>query len=198
MNPLQWMGAVRMRVQTADKYTPHHQTVFFQLKYESSFHNIACNKSGEKYPQIKHCLQAKMVQQFWTNIPVNLIWEVMDFFTGGSVIIMEPCTFWPEATVKSWKPWWWIFVLQTQSFSFDYVLTDGLGYLWIIVMFLISCLDSHSDGTHSLQRIHWWKSDVMLHFSKYVLMKKQTHLHLGSPEGKYIFSKFSFLDELFL
>ncbi len=26
----------------------------------------------------------------------------------------------------------------------------------------ISCLDSHSDGTHSLQRIHWWASDVML------------------------------------
>ncbi len=30
----------------------------------------------------------------------------------------------------------------------------------------ISCLDSYSDGTHSLQRIHWWPSHVMLHFSK--------------------------------
>ncbi len=30
----------------------------------------------------------------------------------------------------------------------------------------INCLDSHSDGTHSLQRIHWWASDIMLHFSK--------------------------------
>ncbi len=39
----------------------------------------------------------------------------------------------------------------------------------------ISCLDSHSDGTHSLQR------NVMLNFSKSVLMKKQTHL--GRPEG---------------
>ncbi len=27
-------------------------------------------------------------------------------------------------------------------------------------------LDSHSDGTHSLQRIYWWAS-VMLHFSKF-------------------------------
>ncbi len=35
----------------------------------------------------------------------------------------------------------------------------------------ISCLDSHSDGTHSLQRIHWWASDVMQHFSKSVQMK---------------------------
>ncbi len=36
---------------------------------------------------------------------------------------------------------------------------SGVNYLWIIVMFL---LDSHSDGTHSLQRIHWWSSDAML------------------------------------
>uniref|UniRef100_A0A672KBX5 CDK5 regulatory subunit associated protein 3 n=1 Tax=Sinocyclocheilus grahami TaxID=75366 RepID=A0A672KBX5_SINGR len=36
-------------------------------------------------------------------------------------------------------------------------------------------------------------SDVMLNFSKPVSMKKQTHLHLRWPEGKYIFSKFSFL-----
>ncbi len=41
----------------------------------------------------------------------------------------------------------------------------------------IRCLDSHFDGTHSLQRIHWWASDVMLHFSKSDLMKKQTHLN---------------------
>ncbi len=37
----------------------------------------------------------------------------------------------------------------------------------------ISCLDSNSDGAHSLQRIHWWASDLMLNFSKSLLMKKQ-------------------------
>jgi len=47
---------------------------------------------------------------------------------------------------------------------------------------IISCLDSHSDGTHSLQRIHSWASDIMLHFSTSVMMKKQTHLHHGCPE----------------
>ncbi len=26
----------------------------------------------------------------------------------------------------------------------------------------INCLDSHSDGNHSLQMIHWWASDVMI------------------------------------
>ncbi len=55
----------------------------------------------------------------------------------------------------------------------------------------ISCLDSHSDGTHSLQRIHLWASDEMLISPN--LMKKQTHLHFGWPESEYIFSKFSFL-----
>ncbi len=34
-------------------------------------------------------------------------------------------------------------------------------YLQIIWCF-ISCLNSHFDGTHSLQRIHWWASDVKL------------------------------------
>ncbi len=42
----------------------------------------------------------------------------------------------------------------------------------------ISCLDSHSDGTHPLQRIYWWASDVKLNLSKYVPKKKQT-IHLG-------------------
>ncbi len=41
---------------------------------------------------------------------------------------------------------------------------------WIICY--TSFLDSHSDGTHSLQRTHWWASDVMLHFSKPFFMKK--------------------------
>ncbi len=35
----------------------------------------------------------------------------------------------------------------------------------------ISSLDSHSDGTHSLQRIHWWASNVMLHLSQILKVK---------------------------
>ncbi len=37
MDPLQWMGAVRMRVQTADK----NITIMLRLKYESSINKIA-------------------------------------------------------------------------------------------------------------------------------------------------------------
>ncbi len=53
---------------------------------------------------------------------------------------------------------------------------NGVDYFWIIDVF-ISCLVSHSDGTHSLQRIHWRARDAMLHFSKSDPMKK-THQHL--------------------
>ncbi len=59
------------------------------------------------------------------------------------------------------------------------MLIDGLEWCGLLVDYcdvFISCLDSHSDGTHSLQMIHWWASDAMLDFSKSVLMKKQTHL----------------------
>ncbi len=54
----------------------------------------------------------------------------------------------------------------------------------------ISSLDSHSDGTHSLQWIYWRESDIMLHFS--ILMKKQSHF--GWPDGESIW----FLGELIL
>ncbi len=40
----------------------------------------------------------------------------------------------------------------------------------------ISCLDSHSDGTHSPQRIHWWASDVILLLSTSVSMSKETNV----------------------
>ncbi len=50
----------------------------------------------------------------------------------------------------------------------------------------IICLDSHSDGTHSLQRIHCWASDVMLNFSKSVQIK-QKKLAWGSVNFQQIF-----------
>ncbi len=42
-----------------------------------------------------------------------------------------------------------------------------------------SCASCEVKGTQSLQRIHWWTNYVMIHFSKSVLMKKQTHIHLA-------------------
>ncbi len=58
----------------------------------------------------------------------------------------------------------------------------------------ISCLDSHSDGTHSLQRIHWWATNVNLHFSKSVLMKKKPIYILDGLKWTHL----NFLNELVL
>ncbi len=88
-------------------------------------------------------------------------------------------------------PWMGKCRAQTPSMGrmwrhFHKTLIYGLewcGLLW----FFISCLDSYCDGTHSLQRIHWWASDIMLNVSKSVMMKRQTHLHLGWPKCDFQF-----------
>ncbi len=48
--------------------------------------------------------------------------------------------------------------LQKHSFSIPKTLVDGLKWCELLMDHcdvFISRLDSHSDGTHSLQRIHW-------------------------------------------
>ncbi len=48
------------------------------------------------------------------------------------------------------------FVHYKRSFSLHKLLIDVLtGCLVDYCDVFISCLDSHSDGTHTLQRIHW-------------------------------------------
>ncbi len=78
-------------------------------------------------------------------------------------------TFWPEATV--YPSMMDLFLTNMQLF-----FNLGTGVVWITCDVFISCLGSHSDGTHSLQRIHWWASDVILHFSKSVLMNKLIYI----------------------
>ncbi len=63
----------------------------------------------------------------------------------------------------------------------------------------ISCLDSHSDGTHSLQRIHWWASDGKIHFSKSNEETNSSTFWMAWGWVKFHwFTKCSFLGELFL
>ncbi len=139
MDPLQWMGAVRMRVQTADKTSqsstsnPHHSSTSVKKKREIS--KTALNKH---------------VAGFWCERQ-----QEMDFFTGGSAIMDYELAFYLKMS-------WWICFLWTRSFCDVF----------------ISCLDSHSDGTHPLQRIHWWASDVMLHFSKSDAWPEGEYIHL--------------------
>ncbi len=61
-----------------------------------------------------------------------------------------------------------LFLLNMQLFASQDVNwhLEWCGLLVDYCNVFVSCLDSHSDGTHSLQGIHWWASNVMLNLSK--------------------------------
>ncbi len=114
---------------------------------------------------------------------IFLSWFRLDgIFTGGSNITDEDF---------SQKQWIWNKKLLNWGFiSYKYVAFNFTIYSlmdWSVVDYLEVLWITHSDGTHSLQRIHWWASDGMLNYSKSIQIKKQTHLHLEWPEV----SKFS-------
>ncbi len=84
-------------------------------------------------------------------------------FSGGSVI-MDYVLFWPEITLNL-KHLNGGFASKMQLFtSQDINLTffTSFGLLVDYCDVFINCLYSQSDGTYSLQMIHWGASDVML------------------------------------
>ncbi len=113
-----------------------------------------------------------------SHICLELFWLVNSVWTVQISLLIQTRLFTRESNILdfSWRQWfevktsyWWICFLQTRSFSLLQMLTDGLEWCGLLVDYcdvFIHCLDSHSDGTHSLQKIHWWASDGMLHFSK--------------------------------
>ncbi len=72
-----------------------------------------------------------------------------------------------------------LFLTNTQL-----IVSQDINWCGLLVDYcdvFISCLDSHSDGTHS----RCWTRDVMPNSSKSFPMTKQTHLHLEWPEGTF-------------
>ncbi len=82
---------------------------------------------------------------------------------------------------------------NTQLFtSQDFkTFTEGLKYLWIIVMFLSAVWTLILTAP-----IHWWASDAMLQFSKSVV--KVRYIINYMIVGAWIVIKFTFWGELFL
>ncbi len=136
----------------------------------------------EKSAQIKHSLKVKIVQnRSKQTCGWILMWEDKraDFFTGGSVIMNYGLILARSSSLKLKCLNDGLVSYKLTSFSLHKTLIDGLQWCGLLVDYcdvFIRCLDSHSDGTHLLQRIHCWASDVMVHFCKSILMKKQTHL----------------------
>ncbi len=115
-----------------------------------------------------------------------------------SVLIQTEITFstekailWIEDSYFSRKQWFEftdilmvdLFLINTHLFTSEDI-NWWIGVVWTTCGVLWFFYYSHSDGTHSLQKICWWANDVMLNVFKSVLMKKQTHLF---SEGEYIF-----------
>ncbi len=88
------------------------------------------------------------------------------------------------------KTSWWICFI----FCLLQMLTDGLEWCGLLVDYcdvFISCLDSHSDGTHSLQSIHCW-ARCNATFLKIWWRNKLIYI-LDGLRMRTFFSKFSFL-----
>ncbi len=189
------MGAIRMRVQTADKYNnPQviHTTPLHQLMSCKKLH--VWKKTNPSLKRLTlNCCHNNPVEKSIPCCPLTS--EYTDIFVKncfGMIFLIKDCLICAYLYSDSHRyifSWLkvknimmdWICFLQICSFLLQKTLIDGLELCRLLVDYcdvFISCLNSHSDGTHSLQKIHWWASDVMVYFSKSVPMKKQSHLHL--------------------
>ncbi len=89
---------------------------------------------------------------------------------------------------------WWICFLQTYSLSLHKMLINGLVLCGLLVVYcnvFISCLDSHSDGTHPLQSTHWSNR------RNATFLKMCFHEETSSRmPWEWVFSRFELLNEL--
>ncbi len=146
---------------------------------------------GNKYAQIKHHLQVdkrfinKYVCGFWWKRTRGdgLFHGRKHYYGLGTRILARS----QSLKLKCCNDG---FVYYPRSLSLHKTLIDELEVCGLLVDYcdvFISCLVSRSDGTHSLQRIHWWTSDAMLNLAKSVPMKKQTNIYFRWTECKSIF-----------
>ncbi len=144
MDALQWMGAVRMRVQTADK----NITIIHEWSTWLNFTSQNSPKSSEQICGWILMWETTRDALFHWRWNYGLLFK--QWFEVKNVLMMDLC-------------------LTSSQLLAHNTLTDGLEWCGLLVDYcdvFISCLDSHSDGTHSLQSIHCWASDGIIHFSK--------------------------------
>ncbi len=128
--------------------------------------------------QIKQRLQDKTalnkyVAGFWCERQ-----QQMHFFTGGRVIMDYGL--------------YGIWVKNILMMDVFHLLSSPdvnwwTGVVWIIVMFLS---DSHSDGTHSLQSIHCWDTDAVMHFYK---PDEETNSSWSRMTSEWVYSQIMFI-----
>ncbi len=134
---------------------------------------VVWSESGEKSAQIKQCLQAKT--NSWLDLDVrDNRWTLL--------LITDSILAWSNS-------------LKLKHFNDDLfqLLSPDVnwwpGVVWIIVMFLS---DSHSDGTHSLQSIHWlsfWRHPFTAEHPLTLILTAPIHCSASIAEQVMHFSK---------
>ncbi len=150
------------------------------------------NKLIKTFLTSNHCFQLKY-ESYINNIAFSserkshLIWIRREIHTDQALFTNQN---------SSKQECWWILMWEDNK-SWMFLLHKKV--VWITCGLL--CLFFSAIWSLILTapiRIHWWASDVMLHFSKSVPMKKQTHLPYMLNRLRVHFQQFSFLGKLFL
>ncbi len=142
---------------------------FYGIAWRTFWSTFIFKSVGEKYAQIKNSLQAKTLQKDSKQICwCILMWEDNRRWTFS----LEEKLLWTCILVRSDKNVLINLFLTNKQLFTSQDVNWWTGVVWIFVMFL-SAVWTHSDGTHSLQRIHWWAGDVILNFTKSVPMKNE-------------------------
>ncbi len=168
MNPLQWMCAVRIRAVKKKHYNDIHL-----IHISLSLHIL----------WVKSCVFVKKKTLLLSKIHYNasfcICLELFSLVNGAWSVhisfLIQNFFFWRTQFyglrthilagsngLKLKHLMIDLFPTNTQLFTSQDV-NWWTGVVWItcgLLWCFISCLDAHSDGTHSLQRIHWWASGV--------------------------------------
>ncbi len=142
------------------------------LSVTSKYQSVIHNTSSSAILACKQCLICAYFSRFKRD----------EFFMGESNIMDKVHIFRRKQwCLKLKTSLWWIWFLQKHSFNWIMNWSSVDCYIFI------KCLNSHSNGTHSLQISHWSATDGMLNFSKSILMKKQTYLYASQNVNKIHF-----------
>ncbi len=145
MDPLQWMGAVRMRVQKNQTKSIKVFNCKPALLAKICIHNNASSSGKSPSPVVRshqNPLKYLFTAIFWIIFAYELCFII-------------------DRWLFSWKQWFEVNKNLDEFVHANMQLFDLLDVNWwtvwitcgLLWLFFISCLDSHSDGTHSLQRI---------------------------------------------
>ncbi len=119
-----------------------------------------------------------LVNAAWS-VQISLLIQTRTLFTGGSIIMDYILS---RILVKNVLMLDLFQLLSSQDVNWwTEVVWITCGLLWCF----ISCLDSHSDGTHSLQSIHCWDTDAVTHFLQIWWRNKLIYILDGLRVSKF-------------